>query len=186
MEKNVKDIKNKMKKWICIEVTHRYNKNEHCKTIREFLKNIFPQNEILFVGNDLGDGNFKNALDGYFFVQCNDASPYVDILKNSKYISNILVSYDQISYIDDEEIKTLINTYDEKCNESIFSYKLGDIVKIKSGMFKNLYAMVVNAERKDEMKVVFKFISGYRFENIKLDNCELKNNFFDYIRTPVL
>ncbi len=186
MDENIKNAKAQMKKWICVEVTHRYNKSEHCKTIKEFLKNLFPVNEILFVGNDLGDGNFKNALDGYFFIQCDDAAKYIDVFKNSKYISNILVSYDQISYIDDSEIRTLLETYDEKCKDEVFSYKLGDIVKIKSGMFKNLYAMVVNSTKVNELTVMFKFISGYRFENIKNDNCELKNNFFDYIRVPVL
>jgi hypothetical protein len=29
------------KKWVCVEVTHRYNKSEHVKTVKNFLQQMF-------------------------------------------------------------------------------------------------------------------------------------------------
>ena len=182
--KNISEIK--QKKWICVQITHRYNKSEHVKTVKDFLHSVFSKSKILFVGKDLGDNNFKNALDGYFFIECDDARKYIDVFKNSKYINNILISYENIVYISDKQIQTMVGDYEAKLLAEIHTYKIGDVIKVKTGMFKNLYGVVINAEKHDELTIVLKFISGYRFQTVKVENCEPFQNFFDLVREPVL
>lgn len=176
--------KNKVddKKWICVQITHRYNKTQHVSTIKNFLKKMFKNQQILFLGNQLDDQNFSNAMDGYFFIQCNDASKYIETFKQSKYINNILINFDQIAYISNKQVEDMVKNFNQKNKKRQNQFFLGDIVKIKKGMFKNLYAMVVQAKNDLQVIVVFKFISGYRFQKMTIDNCQYKNNLFDIVR----
>ena len=61
-------------------------------------------------------------------------------------------------------------------------FKLGDVVKVQKGVFKNLYAVVTQVINQKQILGVFKFISGYRIQRLTVDNCQYKNNFFDVVR----
>ena len=173
------------KKWVCVEVTHRYNKSEHVKTVKNFLQQMFSQQQILFLGSDLDDQNFNNVMDGYFFIQCNDIQPHVQVLKNSKYINNILITFDSIRYIQDCQVQEMLKAYQQKYDSRKNELRYGDVVKVKKGMFKNLYAIVNQIKNQHEIIGVFKFISGYRFQKLDVDNCEKQNNFFDFVRVAL-
>lgn len=173
------------KKWICVQVTHRYNKSQHVKTVKNFLLKMFSNQKILFLGSQLDDQNFNNVMDGYFFIQCNDITPYLQTFKNSKYINNILITFDSIKYIDDEQIQSMLRAYEVKYDSRKNQLMYGDVVKVKKGMFKNLYAIVTEIKNEHEIIGVFKFISGYRFQKLDVDNCQKQNNFFDFVRVGV-
>lgn len=173
------------KKWICVEVTHRYNKSQHVKTVKNFLYNMFSEQKILFLGSDLDDQNFNNVMDGYFFIQCNDISPYLEALKTSKYINNILITFDSVRYIDDCQVQAMVKAYQIKYDNRKNQLRYGDVVKVKKGMFKNLYAIVCQIKNQHEIIGLFKFISGYRLQKIDVDNCEKQNNFFDIVRVAL-
>ena len=80
----------------------------------------------------------------------------------------------------------MVDDYEQKLLAEVHTYKIGDVIKVKTGMFKNLYGVVINSEKKDELTIMLKFISGYRFQNIKVENCEPFQNFLDIVREPVL
>lgn len=173
------------KKWLCVEVTHRYNKSQHVKTVKNFLSQMFSEQQILFLGSELDDQNFNNVMDGYFFIQCNDIAPYLEQLKQSKYINNILITFDSVRYIDDCQVQEMLKAYEVKYDSRKNQLKYGDVVKVKKGMFKNLYAIVTEIKNEHEIVGVFKFISGYRFEKLDVDNCEKQNNLFDFVRVSL-
>jgi hypothetical protein len=52
-------------------------------------------------------------------------------------------------------------------------------------MFKNLYAIVTEIKNEHEIIGAYKFISGYRFEKLDVDNCEKQNNLFDFVRVAL-
>ena len=170
------------KKWVCIEITHRYNKTQHVTTLKKYLKKFFSQQQILFLGNTLDDENFKNVMDGYFFVQCNDLTPYLQSFKQSKYINNVLIDFQQIAYISDQQISQMVLTFNQKNQNRKNMFKLGDVVKVQKGVFKNLYAVVTQVINQKQILGVFKFVSGYRIQRLTVDNCQYKNNFFDVVR----
>ena len=170
------------KKWVCVEITHRYNKTQHVITLKNFLRKLFSDQQILFLGNTLDDQNFNNVLDGYFFIQCNDIQPYIQNFKQSKYINNVLINYEQIAYIDDVQVQQMVDKFNETNQSRQSMFHFGDVVKIKKGMFKNLYGIVNQVIDQFQVIVVFKFISGYRYQRVAVDNCEYKNNFFDVVR----
>ena len=78
-------------------------------------------------------------------------------------------------------LKAYQQKYDSRKNE----LRYGDVVKVKKGMFKNLYAIVNQIKNQHEIIGVFKFISGYRFQKLDVDNCEKQNNFFDFVRVAL-
>lgn len=174
-----------VKKWVCVQVTHRYNKSQHVKTVKNFLHNMFSDQQILFLGSQLDDQNFNNVMDGYFFIQCNDISPYIDKFKNSKYINNILITFDAVKYIDDKQIQQMLKAYQIKYDNRKNQLRFGDIVKVKKGMFKNLYAVVNQIKNQHEIIGLFKFVSGYRLQRLDVDNCEKQNNLFDFVRVSI-
>ena len=174
-----------IKKWVCLEITHRYNKSQHVKTVKKFLSSMFSPEQILFLGSQLDEQNFNNVMDGYFFIQCNNIQPYIDRFKNSKYINNALITFDHIQYIDDSQIQTMVKNYNDNYNSRENQLKYGDIVKVKKGMFKNLYAVVTQLKNEHQIMAVFKFISGYRFQKLDVDNCEKQSNLFDIIKVSV-
>lgn len=173
------------KKWVCLEITHRYNKSQHVKTVKKFLYNMFTPQQILFLGSQLDEQNFNNVMDGYFFIQCNNLEPYIDKLKNSKYINNVLINFQHIQYIDDSQIQAMLNNYNENYNNRQNELSYGDIVKVKKGMFKNLYAVVTELKNEHQIMAVFKFISGYRFQKLDVDNCQKQGNLFNIIKVAV-
>ena len=183
MDKNKElDQKKSVKKWVCVEITHRYNKTQHVITLKNYLKNMFKNEQILFLGNNLDNQNFNNAMDGYFFIQCNDIQKYIETFRQSKYINNILINFDQIVYIDDAQVQSMIsNFYDNNKNRKN-EFRFGDIVRVKKGMFKNLYGIVIQAKNDLQILTCFKFISGYRLQIMTVDNCQYENNLFDVVR----
>lgn len=181
MEENNKQNK----KWICVQITHRYNKSQHVKTVKNFLYTMFQPQKILFLGSSLDEQNFNNVMDGYFFIQCNEVQPFLQVLKNSKYINNILISFDRVHYIDDCQVMNMVRQYQKKYDSRQNQLKYGDVVKVKKGMFKNLYAVVNQIKNQHQVVGVFKFVSGYRLEKLDVDNCEKQNNLFDFIKVAV-
>lgn len=173
-------------KWVCVQVTHRYNKTQHVKTVKSFLKTLFTDDKVLFLGSQLDNQNFNNVMEGYFFIQCDDITPYIQIFRNSKYINNILVDFQRIEYISGQQIANMVKQYELAYDNRKNHLKYGDVVKIKKGMFKNLYAIVVQVKNQHQIIGVFKFISGYRFQLIDLDNCEKCNNLFDFVRVAII
>jgi hypothetical protein len=57
-------------------------------------------------------------MDGYFFIQSDNVERYVDIFKQSKYINNVLINFDSISYIDDSEIQEMLFNYNNKLSQT--------------------------------------------------------------------
>ena len=79
----------------------------------------------------------------------------------------------------------MVKNYNDNYNSRENQLKYGDIVKVKKGMFKNLYAVVTQLKNEHQIMAVFKFISGYRFQKLDVDNCEKQSNLFDIIKVSV-
>ncbi len=171
--------------WVCADIKIKFQSPNYCTQIQNDLKDTFGDEleDIYFLGHQLGETAFHNALESYFFLKCSNTKEFIKKLKKKKYISYVITEYDLGVVIPKQQIKDLNKSYMEKVK--IPHYFFGEVVKVKEGDYYNLYGIVIG-HIGDTVKVLFKFSRGYKIaELLEYNLCETNQNMFDYIKVPV-
>ena len=173
-------------KWICVDVCTKYTRPEYYSKLFAELKAIFGDVEIVVIGDLLDDDHLDNYFGSYVFVQCNDVSAFKDKIICSKCIRTVLYSMDSPSYLTTEEINAMLTTWNNKQMEQKTNLRYGDMVKIKTGLYKNLYGIVIDRKDEEVFTVLFKFCKNYQMFDVNYINCEKMNNMFEQLKVPKL
>lgn len=174
-------------KWVCIDINTRYSHQEDYDAVKKGMKNILGNDcsSILCVGDTLSDGVFDNAMETYIFIKCKNIFAHLKALQESKYVKNILNSFENVSYIPDSEIDSMLKSWEENKVEHMDVIHYGDLVQIKGGPYKNLFGIVIG-QRKKGFEVLFKFCRGYDKAVVNQDNCVIQDsNLFTHVKVPV-
>lgn len=175
-------------KWICLNVAERYKRSNEFKNAIFALKKTFGKDciHLLVIGQKLDDTHYFNEMDGYVFLKCYNVESYIEDLKGSKFIESILCSYENISFIANSEIKSMVSDYKSKQKDRRKKTEIcyGDMVDIKSGKYENLTGVVTD-KIDDKYLVTFSFNFGIQKEKILYENMVKKNNIFDKVKCPV-
>ena len=174
-------------KWISIEINERYSGLTYYENIKKELQRVFLSDleDVLFIGDYLGDNLFDNALDTYIFIKCRNIFEHRNELKKIKYVKNVLSSFTDIKFLSEQEIKDVKSSWSVKKDKESVDFFFGDIVKIKAGMYGNLIGIIYDKAKNGNFVIAFKFHSCIRYDKIKAENLEKEGNIFTFMRLPV-
>jgi len=173
--------------WVCLSISERYSHLSSYEKVRQEISRIFGKDLVdwLFIGEDLSQKAFSNALETYIFVKSANIHRAKPALKKSKYIKTVLTSYDKIEFIPEAEIKQLKENWQEISEERKERYDYGDVVKVKSGKFEGLTGIIVDKDGADSV-VLFKLCTGRRLGTLSENNLIKTVNLFDFFKLPLV
>lgn len=175
-------------KWICLIVRERYKRNIEFPNALNAIKEILSSDciHILFLGSKLYKNVYDNELDGYVFVKCKNIDKHLSELKQSRFIENVLNSYDNIQFVANEEIRDMIRDWKGVVKKKKIDSKIlyGDVVYVKNGKYSDLNGIIVS-NNDSSYTVSFKFNFGFVNDIVFFNNIEKKTNIFEVIKCPV-
>ena len=163
----------KKEQWICFFADTKYIARCGFSVIEKELRSIFNTDLKEIVFTDLLDEP-GDQTDACVFVKCSNYYKKVKKLKNCRFIINALNSFDDPYSIPEEEMIIFKNTLKSKQEALKHDYIVGDIVYVKSGIYKNLYGIVLKKDIDDNYLIFFKFF------NMSL-KVRLENKIFKHI-----
>lgn len=173
------------RRWICIDISIRYNRPKLYGKITETLSELFDGAEVIIPGDFMDDVNFSNDLVSYVFVQCDNVYKYRDAIKSCKYIGQVLRTVDDLTYLAEQEVRGTVKLWNTKKEESKNSYSYGELVKVNAGIYSSMFGIVVGKADSESYIVVIKLVDEYHLTVLMAANCEKTgHNIFDRIRVP--
>jgi len=162
--------------WICIVL----NKNLCAKGYDKALNEVQTLAGESFVDFRItADDDFEG--DCYAFVKClksMDMSPF----RKSSNIVAVLDSYDNPTFLTDDEVKGFTDVEDDDDN---ICTKYGDMVEvIGDGHFSGLYGVVVEGGCDDSL-VLFRFHTVTKKEKVNNDELIVFQNVFKKLKIPI-
>lgn len=160
-------------KWICVVVSKSLCSGGE-DAVRREIKALAGEYYIDFRMEEGFDG------DAYAFLKFVVGMPFKKFRKSSGIVA-VLESYDNPSYLTDEEVLGFVERNDE-----VSGTKYGDIVMVGGdGVYSGLYG-VVSVPGIDSSEVVFKFHTVSRREVLGNDELEVLGNVFSRLKIPVV
>jgi len=169
-----------MSKWICVKINLRNCKRSNpVSQIESTFSSIFGSDlhEVLFTGDYLDEYYFSLTSENYVFVHCDNYDKHVLKLKRSKLVHSVLNTYDDPSFVSEDEIaqfKEGMNTERENRIDK------RDVVRVKDGYMKDLIGVVIGKED-GLMKVIFQLFTISFADLFHEDNLEKQSTLSEKV-----
>lgn len=162
--------------WLCI-IMSKSICSHGVEAVKTEVRRLAGDSYVDFCLVDDGFGE-----DCYAFVKCRVMGTFLDEFRRSPYVVSVLSSYDNPTYLEEDEVKKFITIEEEA--PTCLSY--GDMVEVNSeGVYGGLHGVTVFGGC-EESQVLFRFHTVTR--RVWLNNKDLKRvgSVFSYLKFPVL
>lgn len=170
--------------WFCVIISKYVLKYDDAKNrIEKELRRIFGKDLVEYRLSEkiVDDGEFQTKYDDYVFIKAKKYSEHYADLIHSRIVKMALGTPGSPIPIPEKEISSHYEAVDEsrKCHE-------GDLVKVKSGIFKNLGAIVHKRLPNGKWLLFFRFYTRCVFEAFSRDEFDVKANMSSQWKFPVV
>lgn len=177
-------MNNNEPRWVCISIDIQYLKgNKSVDAIKSELTNIFGKDlcDVVIIADKLSEENYEMQLENYLFVKVRNYFTYIDKLRDNDMVFGVLDSYENPSFLTDEEVHKFKNSMQVKFS-SVEQLQEGDIVTVKEGYLKNLKGVIIKRLANNKCKVMFKLYTKSFTKTMFRSNLVLENNISYVLR----
>lgn len=147
-------MRRKRSSWYCISFTYDIDPVEDYDSIKNELLRIFGRKCCFMLPGDLMcAGSYDTYCDGYVFVLCKDIADYESDLRSSSVFFGCRDETGNVMVVPDDEIARM-QLYFERVLRKRFA--VGEMVRIKRGLFSNLFGIVTKTFKSDLYEVYFR------------------------------
>lgn len=171
-------------RWVCISIDIQYLKgNKSVDSIKSELTNIFDKDlcDVVIIADKLSEENYEMQLENYLFVKVKNYFAYIDKLRDNEMVFGVLDTYENPSFLTDEEVHKFKNSMQIKFN-SVEQLQEGDIITVKEGYLKNLKGVIIKRLANNKCKVMFKLYTKSFAKTMFRSNLVLENNISYVLR----
>lgn len=162
------------KQWIAFLLKDKHSSDQDKQNLKKQIINCFnrKQDEVCYIST-----NSNVGLAYYFFVKEYDCDNDMrNILQSNR---DAFQSYDQHTRISQQQLLQMIRDITQ-CKRGYI--KFGDLVKIQSGIYNNLYGIVLRQNRNNKLDVGIKFCFGSIIQSYDANDLNVIGNIFNYIK----
>jgi hypothetical protein len=165
--------------WICLVVSSLFHNGDK-KALAGELCRVFGEDleEVRIVCDESMDASGEY----YSFIKCSNYYAHMDDAVASHAIANVVLSYEEPSYLTDREVDEFMDSV--LVAESSRIFVVGDMVKVTEGLTSGLNGIIVEPGY-EECTVAFSIYTRKFTEKIPVTSLEYVDNVFLHVKFPV-